>query len=76
MGTVRFVDTRSSGDSYSTIEYEFESYADFKDYLESQRQAAAAVVNSMMFGSNTEDYGAEPSAVVETTVKKKTPTKH
>lgn len=77
MGTIRFIDTRSSPDgTYSTIEYEFSDYADFKDYQESQRQAVSTVINNMMFGSNTEDYDEEPSAVVEATVKKKTPTKH
>lgn len=83
MGTVRFVDTRSSSDgTYSTIEYEFESYADFKDYQESQRQAVSTVINNMMFGggfdSPTEDLeGDEGSPIVNTRVKKKTePTKH
>lgn len=92
MGTVRFIDTRSSGDSDSIIEYEFESYADFKDYLESQRQAAATVVNNMMFGggfdSPTEDLEGdegfcgddprkEPSVVdIKVGKKPKGPTKH
>lgn len=52
MGTIRFIDTRSSLDgTYSTIEYEFSDYADFKDYQESQRQAVTTVINNMMFNN-------------------------
>ena len=89
MGTVRFVDTRSSADgTYSTIEYEFSDYADFKDYQESQRQAVSTVINNMMFNnpfdetfdSPKEDLGGdeEGDKIVDIKVgkKPKPPTKH
>lgn len=89
MGTIRFVDTRSSPDgTYSTIEYEFSDYSDFKDYQESQRQAVSTVINNMMFGgpfeddfqSSTEDLEGDETGekIVDIKVgkKKPTPTKH
>lgn len=82
MGSVKFVDTHSGPDgTYSTIEYEFSDYADFKDFQESQRQAVSTVINNMMFGSGygddyqspTEDLEGdeEGSPIVNTRVKKK-----